>query len=212
MNRYIVIRFTILDSQFTDQMLDHPVVLIIVIAAALLRWLSQRSRTENQDSERPTTPGEPIARGGETQTEEERIRRFLEALGQPAGSAPPPKVASKREPRPNVFANPTLPPLTTVPPPLPLPLTPATPAAAPPPLPIRRVFTPAPVQEASFEVRDLGAQTSTALLSGSRRAAAEPRSLSARLRSPQDLRDAIILREIFGPPRSLQTLDPISGF
>ena len=83
-------------------MLDHPVILIIVIAAALLRWLSQRSRAENQDSERPTAPGEPIPRGGETQTEEERIRRFLEALGQPAGSRPPPKVAPKRETRPSV--------------------------------------------------------------------------------------------------------------
>jgi hypothetical protein len=189
-------------------MLDHPVVLIIVIAAALLRWLSQRSRTENQDPERPTAPGESIPRGGETQTEEERIRRFLEALGQPAGSAPPPKVAPKRETRPRVF--PTLPPLTAAPPPLPVPPTPA--VQAPPPLPIRRVFTPAPVQEAGFEVRDLGAQTSGDTVPGARSAAVEQRSFSVRLRSPQGLRDAIILREIFGPPRSLQALDPISGF
>jgi hypothetical protein len=191
-------------------MLDHPVVLIIVIAAALLRWLSQRSRTENQDSERPMAPGEPIPRGGETQTEEERIRRFLEALGQPAGSAPPPKVAPKRETRPKVF--PTLPPLTTTPPPLPPSPAPVVQAPPPPPLPIRRVFTPAPVQEAGFEVRDLGAQTSGDSVPGVRSAAAEQRSFSARLRSPQGLRDAIILREIFGPPRSLQAIDPISGF
>jgi hypothetical protein len=189
-------------------MLDHPVILIIVIAAALLRWLSQRSRAENQDSERPTAPGEPIPRGSETQTEEERIRRFLEALGQPAGSTPPPKIAPKRETRPVVF--PKLPPLTTVPPPLPASPTLATPA--PPPLPIRRIFTPAPVQEAGFEVRDLGGQTSSDLVPAARRKAVEQQSLSVRLRSPQGLRDAIILREIFGPPRSLQSLDPISGF
>jgi hypothetical protein len=184
-------------------MLDHPVILIIAIAAALLRWLWQKSRTENQDAERPTVPGEPIPRGGETQTEEERIRRFLEALGQPAGSPPPKKVTPKRETRPTLF--PTLPPLTSAPPPLPVPLTPAAPP--PPPIPIQRVFTPAPVQEANFEVRDLGAQTSSGLVPGSRRSIAQQQSLSVKLRSAQGLRDAIILREIFGPPRSLQALE-----
>ena len=192
-------------------MLDHPIILIIVVAAALLRWLSQRSQPVQPDPERPNVPNQPIPRGGETQTEEERIRRFLEALGQPAGSRPPPKVAPKRETRPSVFANPTLPPLTTVPPPLPVPSTPAAPP--PPPLPsLQRIFTPAPVQEAGFEVRDLGAQTSSDVVPESRRSIAGQQSFLFKLRSPQGLRDAIILREIFGPPRSLQTLDPISGF
>ena len=134
MNRCIVIRFTILDSQLTfPTMFDHPIILIIVVAAALLRWLSQKSDAAKPDPERPTVPDQPIPRGGETQTEEERIRRFLEALGQPAGSRPPPKVAPKRETRPRMF--PTLPPLTTAPPPLPTSPTPAAPA--PPPLPIQ---------------------------------------------------------------------------
>jgi hypothetical protein len=68
------------------------------------------------------------------------------------------------------------------------------------------------VQEAGFEVRDLSAQTSSDLVPESRRSTAAQQSFSVRLRSPQGLRDAIILREIFGPPRSLQSLDPISGF
>jgi hypothetical protein len=203
----MVIRFTILNSPHS--MLDHPIILLIVIAAALLRWLSQRSRTENQEPERPTISDEPISRGSETQTEEERIRRFLEALGQPAGSRPPPKVAPKRETRPRAFVNPTLPPLTTVPPPLPVSSTISTPP--PPPLPIQRVFTPAPAAEASFEVRDLSAPSSSDLAPELSRSTTQ-QSLSDKLRSPQGLRDAIILREIFGPPRSLQTVDPISGF
>jgi len=181
-------------------MFDHPVILIIVLAAALLRWLSQRSDTAKPDPERPTVPDQPIPRGGETQTEEERIRRFLDALGQPAGSRPPPKVAPKRETNPHMF--PKLPPLTTAPPPLPASLTSAVPA--PPPLPIQRVFTPAPVQEASFEVRDLSAQTSSDSGPERRRATAEQQGFLLKLRSNQDLRNAIVLREIFGPPRSLQ--------
>ena len=181
-------------------MFDHPIILIIVLAAALLRWLSKKSDAPKPDPERPIVPDQPIPRGGETQTEEERIRRFLEALGQPAGSRPPPRVAPKRETRPRVFQ--TLPPLTTAPPPLPTSPTPAVQAA--PPLPIQRVFTPAPVQETSFEVRDLGAQTSSP---GARRATAEQQSLLLKLRSNQDLRNAIVLREIFGPPRSLQPLE-----
>lgn len=190
-------------------MLDHPIILIIVVAAALLRWLSQKSDSGKPDPERPTVPDQPIPRGGETQTEEERIRRFLEALGQPPGSKPPPKVASKRETQPRIF--PKLPPLTTAPPPLPTSQTPA--ASPPPPLPIqRRVFTPAVVQEHGFEVRDLGAQASSDLVLDARRTTAEPQSFLFKLRSTQDLRSAIVLREIFGPPRSLQALDPISGF
>jgi hypothetical protein len=190
-------------------MFDHPIILIIVVVAALLRWLSQKSDAAKPDPERPMIPDQPIPRGGETQTEEERIRRFLEALGQPAGSRPPPKVAPKRETRPRMF--PTLPPLTSAPPPPPPSPTPAAPA--PPPLPIpRRVFTPAVVQEAGFEVRDLTAQTSSDLVPERRRTAAEQQGLILKLRSNQDLRSAIVLREIFGPPRSLQALDPISGF
>jgi hypothetical protein len=187
-------------------MFDHPIILIIVVAAALLRWLSQRSQANKPDPERPIVPDQPIPRGGETQTEEERIRRFLEALGQPAGSRPPPKVAPKREIRPRVF--PTLPPLTTAPPPLPPSPTPV--LRAPPPLPIEPVFTPAPVAETSFEVRDLSAPTTEAT-PVRRTGAVEQRGLISLLRSNRDLRNAIVLREVFGPPRSLQPLDLFSG-
>jgi hypothetical protein len=63
------------------------------------------------------------------------------------------------------------------------------------------------VQEASFEVRDLAAQTSGDLVSERRRTAAEQQGLLFKLRSNQDLRSAIVLREIFGPPRSLQAVE-----
>jgi len=191
-------------------MLENPIILIIVIAAAVLRWLWQKSQSENKDSERPTIPGDPIPRGGETQTEEERIRRFLEALGQPATSTPPRKVTPKRVVEALRRLNePTLPPLVTVPPPLP-----SAPILEPPPLPIPNhlieepLFKPAIVQEAGFEVRDLSAPTSSDLISP----ATGSQNLLRQLRSAEGLRNAIVLREVFGPPRSLQVLDPVGGF
>jgi hypothetical protein len=74
-----------------------------------------------------------------------------------------------------------------------------------------RIFKPAIVQETGFEVRDVGMQTSSEPSIYSRPIGAEPSSLRAKLASPQGLRDAIILREIFGPPRSLQPPDLVSS-
>lgn len=189
---------------------DHPVILIVVVLASILRWLWQKSQQEKQDTEAPPASDQPITRGGDTQTEEERIRRFLEALGQPAGSAPPPKVAPKRQIGP--LLNPTLPRLTTAPPPLPPPLPAATARPSPAPARPRRIFTPAVVQELGFEVHDIALQTTGELPVASHRAEGEQSNLKSKLASKEGLRTAIILREIFGPPRSLQPFDPINSF
>jgi hypothetical protein len=189
---------------------DHPYIFIIVIAASLLRWLWQKSQEKAQDDpERPVVPDQPIPRGGETRTEEERIRRFLEALGQPQGSSPPPK-AAPRKVRPQIF--PTLPPLTTAPPPLPPPLPVPAAQKSPRPAAPARIFKPAIVQELGFEVRDLAMQASSETPAIPRPAETEPSGLRFKLASKEDLRSAIILREIFGPPRSLQPFDLVGGF
>ena len=179
---------------------------LLIIAASIVRWLWQKAVEEKEKADRPDVPDQPIPRSGESQSEEDRIRRFLEALGQPPGTTPPPKVAPKKWVPPTVFS--PLPPLTTAPPPLPSEPAPAPVSPAPPPLPMpERIFKPALVQEMEFEVRDVAMQSSSEPSPYSRPMEAQPSSMRAKLASPQGLRDAIILREIFGPPRSMQPPD-----
>jgi hypothetical protein len=190
---------------------DQPWIILVALVIGFVRWLvSQKGQARKNIPPPPKTPTQPVPRD-ETQTEEERVRRFLEALGQPAGSALPRKVTPKREIQPRIF--PPLPPLTTIPPPLPAKMVSTT---KPPPLPRTvepRKFTPAVASDLLFEIRGPGRAEEAAAVS--RRAdisPAGPSGLVARLATRQALRDAIVLREIFGPPRSLQPLDPISGF
>ena len=165
---------------------DHPGYLLLIVFIALVRWLASKAKSQTQTPEAPLPPAaanRPIPRGGSGDTEEERIRRFLEALGQPPGTTPPKIAPRRREVQPKIF--PRLPPLTTAPPPLP------EPTATPPPMPM-----------------EMGSVVSSAI----RRPISARSDLRLKLGTPKDLRNAIILREIFGPPRSLQTVDLTSGF
>jgi hypothetical protein len=183
---------------------DHPVVLLIIAAAGLLRWLIQKGKGEAQNMETPPAPSQPITRGSETQTEEERVRKFLEALGQPAGSTPPKVAPRRRYVEPQI--SPRLPRLTTAPPPLPQ--VPRAPAAPPSPAALvtqRALSALAP----DFEVHEVARQSSSEPVPAINRAT----TLAGRIKlaTPEDLRSAIVLREILGPPRSLQPLDLTSG-
>jgi hypothetical protein len=184
---------------------DHPVVLLIIAGVALLRWLIQKAKAEGQSTETPT-PSQPITRGSETQSEEERIRKFLEALGQPAGTQPPNVTPRRRSVEPQIF--PKLPRLTTKPPPLPPP-----PPQRPMPPPMPSEFTsprPLTMLEPDFEVHEVARQVSSEPAPAMVRSGA----LIGRIKlgTPQDLRTAIVLREVFGPPRSLQPIDSLAGF
>jgi hypothetical protein len=187
---------------------EHPWVIVIIAAVALIRWFLQAKPAAGETEAPPPPPSQPIPRGSETQTEEERIRRFLEALGRPAGATPPKEVKPRRrQVVPQIF--PTLPPLTSSPPPLPA--KPSIRAATPPPLPVELAIPHELSKlEAGFEVRDVVEQTSSeppeTLRTAGRRF--DPR---IKLGTPQDLRTAIVLREVFGPPRSMQPIDLTSS-
>lgn len=199
---------------------DNLLFVVIGTAFVLLRLLAQRAaKASNEKRNEQQQPRAPITRSDNGDTDEERVRRLLEALGQPATAKPPAKVAprvitptapkssaaapaeagrekfeqSRRALR-KTWANP-LPPLTTVPP---------TVAAEVPP----RV-TPEPrIRSSSLQKVASTTPLRVAPLADEitvQRADA----LSELLRSPAQLRQAIVLREIFGPPRALQMLESL---
>jgi hypothetical protein len=192
---------------------DSLIFLVLVGIALLFRWLAKVGGQSSDEVESPPTN----ARGqsaDSAETDEERIRRFLEALGAPPGTAPPPKVKPRSpqrrvvmpktapEPRPpkRSWAQP-LPPLVTVPgEPPPLPPMERMPKTPPAPRPLVAPISPA---GAALVKPITIAPRQPVPISPSRRG-----SLGALLRSPASVRQAILLREVLGPPRGLQ---PFAG-
>src|SRR5207247_3031892 len=109
--------------------LENLLFLLLLVVAGLFQLLGRVARKTSEEEEEPTpNPAprmpKPIPRAP-AESDQERIRKFLEALGQPPASRPPPPVAQRptyRKPLvlPHVppFASP-LPPLVTRPPDMP---------------------------------------------------------------------------------------------
>ncbi len=192
---------------------DVVVFLILAGVALLVRWLGNARDSQGSDSDPKTASNDkpqsqPQPPRAPAESEQEKVRRFLEALGVPQGSAPPPPVQprppvrqivpAKPRPAPKVkrsFVQP-LPPVVTVPEPL----------------------APTPVEISAPVWAELAAPTPPApllapvvrLASGTRapRAAVPPPALSLGelLRSSGSARQAIVLREVLGAPRGLEPL------
>src|SRR5437660_3973738 len=187
--------------------LDNLLFVLFVAIAIFFQILTRaatKSRKRPGDTTRrspsPSQRARPIASGSED-TDADRIRKFLEALGQPTTSKPPAPVAPRPTyQRPTVLPHVSpplrspLPPLTTRPPDLPG----ETPAfevqQGPPPL------ESVPMIKSAAEAYAIATQPIS-------KSVETKIDLATLLRSASGLRDAIILREIFGPPRSLQPLD-----
>jgi hypothetical protein len=204
--------------------LDNWLFILLVVVAMLFRWLTSvasKANKNSNDTDQSATPP-PIPRAP-AQSDEERIRKFLEALGQPAGSSPPPPVAPRQmdaeraaqesrlrveqakraaEQKKKIFVpKPGLPPLTTFPLPIPVESQSGPAVIATEKLP--RISST--VAEATiFEVHEARDPESRPAV---RAASSANANIMAWLKSPAGLRNAIILREVFGPPRSLQPLE-----
>ena len=205
---------------------DNLLFVLLIAMAALLRLLASKAKEAKKNSEKPgqrsISAPPPIPRAP-AESDEERIRKFLEALGQPTTSKPPRKRSGPTYQKPVVlphappFASP-LPPLTTRPP------------AEPP----RRVTLPRQIthppyetkslrqtvaEPAVFEVQEAAATTEPPRLIATAAAAyaaatqqkvtpeGREKGIAALLKSPSGLREAIVLREIFAPPLSLRAID-----
>ena len=211
---------------------ENLLFLLFVAGAFLFQLLTRAAsktrknadESQRRSTSRPQTPP-PIPREL-AETDEERIRKFFEALGQPTTSKPPPPVIPRPTyqkpvvlPHVGPFASP-LPPLTTRPPDLPheikLPgqITPA---------PGKKTLRPRAAEASEFEVHEDPMPTEPPPViktpAEAYAIATQPISkpdqtetnIAALLRSTSGLRNAIILREVFGPPRSLQPLDLVGS-
>ena len=202
---------------------DLLILLVLAGIALVFRWLSGQGSKE--DSEKPGSPS-PNERPQRppAESEEERVRRFLEALGVPPGSAPPPPVrprpsAPRRVVTPSQPKAPPkvkrswvqpLPPLVTTPKEMTYP--PARPPAPAPPPPVVLAPPPPVVIAASAPTAMSPRGAPSARPQAAPVSVATMGSLGAILRARGSVRQAIMLREILGPPRGLQALDELRSF
>src|SRR5438132_12036072 len=88
-----------------DQNIIFIIIAAIVGISRLVSRISENARKQDQRKPPPRARAQPTAQPVQRtlpKTDEERVREFLEALGQPAGAAPPPKVQPRTQipPRP----------------------------------------------------------------------------------------------------------------
>jgi hypothetical protein len=186
---------------------ENLVFILFVIVAFFFQVLARAAtkaskRSSQPKPQSPSSPPPPPR--APANSEEDRIRKFLEALGQPASSQPPaPVVPRPTYQKPIVVSR--LPPLKSPLPPL---------KTRPPELPrkiqLPEQITPVHVPAAPLapDLTSVVKEAAEAYVTTTQPASKTDQIPIVRLiRSPSGPRDAIILREIFGPPRSLQPLD-----
>ena len=214
--------------------LDNLLFFLLIAVAALFQLLSKAlskagksDSNETSSSPGPQTP-RPIQRAPR-ESDADRIRKFLEALGQPPSSNPPPPVLPRTDIPPRPMA-PVQPPPTLVPRPWELlreerRKRDARRKSSPPEQAIHPeevIPPPVPVPAASaFEVHEgalpLEPQQPPIIKAPVEAYAVAARPSAARtdskgdiatlLGSKSSLREAILLREILGTPRGLQAMD-----
>lgn len=191
--------------------LDNLLFLLLIAVALLFQFLAKAAGKTSKDRTKRTSTSrtpEPMPRAP-SESDEDRIRKLLEALGQPPSSRPPPPVLPRTDipPRPLAPVQPPMSPLSHlrreksrkreiipkgIPPPQPV-------TSSAKMVPTFEVHEgPSPIEQAPT------VKAATRAIAKIEEARTEIVTLLA---SKSGLRDAIILREILGPPRGLRTID-----
>jgi hypothetical protein len=212
--------------------LDNLLFFLLIAVAALFQLLSKtiskaKKSDSNETSSSPTPQAPRPIQRAPRESDADRIRKFLEALGQPPSSTPPQPVLPRTDIPPRRLAPVQPPPALqrvwrlpreraekpdvsqgenaplgqpgrlqqVVPPPVPAP------AAA-----TFEVHEALPVEPQPSIIKTPVESDATASQVVAKRAGSK-RDISTLLGSKSSLREAILIREILGPPRGLQALD-----
>ena len=232
---------------------ENLLFLLLIAVALLFQLLTRaaskikRASKDSEDEARRSTSTAPPIRRGTAETDEEHIRRFLEALGQPPTSRPPPPVVPRTDISPRPLA-PVRPPPVLFPAPRSRPPTHREPRKSvvishgddvgTPGDWLRKINYPREIPETPYEkgiseprvaepptfevhegappvelppVVETPVQAYAMATPPPGRLEQRKTEIADLLTSTAGLRNAIILREIFGPPRSLQPLDLVGS-
>ncbi len=201
--------------------LDSLLFFLLVAVAVLFQFLAKTAGKTGKDQTKRTSTPIPRTltpmRRAPTESDEDRIRKLLEALGQPPTSRPPSPVAPRTDipPRPVAPVQPPISPFSQlrrersrkreiIPKEIPLPRTiRGAEKMVPPAFEVqegRLPLAPQPIFKAP-------AETYAGVTTTIPKAEVRRTDIITLLASTSGLRDAIILREILGPPRGLRMLD-----
>lgn len=192
--------------------------LILVALVGLVRWIVQNAeKRRNAGVERRNDAPASAVPMKPAETEEERVRKFFEALGVPASATVPRRAEPRKTVTPQGQARRKILPIDPFPlpragkTPLPIVTAPAQVATTPPTS--REIAVPAKPAESrtsEFNVYDVGDRPpeDERIVRGKipAEAASSLNVVASRIATTQGLRDAVVLREILGPPRSLQPI------
>jgi hypothetical protein len=213
--------------------LDNLLFLLLIAVAALFQLLSKAinkagksNSNETSSSPTPQTP-RPIQRAPR-ESDADRIRKFLEALGQPPSSTPPPLVLPRSDVPPRRLAPVQPPPVLpgmwrlhrehrkkpdirqreSAPLEQPSRLQQIVPLPVPPPVaPAFEVHEALPVELQQSPIIKPPVEAYAAATGAVAKRADFKMNIATLLASKSSLREAILIREILGTPRGLQPLD-----
>jgi len=213
--------------------LDNLLFLLLIAGAALFQLLSKAiskagksDSNETSSSPSPQTP-RPIQRSPR-ESDADRIRKFLEALGQPPGSAPPPPVVPRTDNPPRRLAPVQPPPVIpgarrlprerrekpdvsqreSAPLEQPRGLEQTVPSPVPAPAGTAfEVHEELPVELQQLPIMKTPVEVYAAAARPTVKTADFKTDIATLLASKSSLREVILLREILGTPRGLQVFD-----